>query len=673
MADAKINAQIIVTAQGTDKIKKVGNDLDGLEKRSAKTAGAFEKFSGGLRNVTEGLAAFAPAAAVFKATFDLALEGAQIERTAGTFELLTSQIGTTTAILDDLRRVTGNTVTDLSLIQSANNVIAFGFAETEEEVTKLISTATKLGSVFSDSADPVADFTNLLKNQSIEVLDNFGISSGRVRERIAELTTGVNALDRETAFITATMEEAEKAITKLGLEGDITGDAFTRMSIRAGNFTNSLKVQIASGLEPWAKLVLGDYKRAIDTIIDGNLEMAKATGDFTDFSVVGFRSNVKLNSAAIEASETFEEYAENIDEARRGWRLYNREAFEAFKTTQNFNEALELSDQKLIQQGRNIAQANIARREANRLINTSNDVVLSEIEILRRLDAEKRLQIRNSRTVAEEQLRIEQQNAMERFAIFEQERVQRIELRQSIEAFNQARQQSFTQAFGAELQAEEATTNFTNALLQQAIASGASAENIAVLAVLTGDYSDEQITNALKVAAINQEIERLAEALAAGDINALEARDALNEFKDSLDGLEGTPTNIAGQIDSLTGSANNAETSIRNTSLALDALNGKTTTASVILNGIFNVPSNFQDATQATPLANGGDFSAGERLLVGERGPEIVTFGSSGTVTPNSQITNAPNITIHVNSPMMATPKAIAGAVAQQLGQTMRG
>jgi len=48
--------------------------------------------------------------------------------------------------------------------------------------------------------------------------------------------------------------------------------------------------------------------------------------------------------------------------------------------------------------------------------------------------------------------------------------------------------------------------------------------------------------------------------------------------------------------------------------------------------------------------ADGGDFVAGERMLVGERGPEIVQFDRSGTVIPNHvlnnmRITKKPRIT----------------------------
>ena len=48
-------------------------------------------------------------------------------------------------------------------------------------------------------------------------------------------------------------------------------------------------------------------------------------------------------------------------------------------------------------------------------------------------------------------------------------------------------------------------------------------------------------------------------------------------------------------------------------------------------------------------LANGGTASAGRSYLVGERGPEIFTPKSSGTVIPNDKIGGGGNTNIVVN------------------------
>lgn len=61
----------------------------------------------------------------------------------------------------------------------------------------------------------------------------------------------------------------------------------------------------------------------------------------------------------------------------------------------------------------------------------------------------------------------------------------------------------------------------------------------------------------------------------------------------------------------------------------------------------------------------GGQVKAGDSVLVGERGPEVVTFGSNGMVTPNSQIGGTPNVEIINNGQPVS-------AKAQMDGNTMR-
>lgn len=67
--------------------------------------------------------------------------------------------------------------------------------------------------------------------------------------------------------------------------------------------------------------------------------------------------------------------------------------------------------------------------------------------------------------------------------------------------------------------------------------------------------------------------------------------------------------------------------------------------------------------------AAGGPVSSGKTYLVGERGPELVTMGASGFVTPNNQLGgNAPNyyITVHAahGAPGPAFARAVKDAIA---------
>ncbi len=86
-------------------------------------------------------------------------------------------------------------------------------------------------------------------------------------------------------------------------------------------------------------------------------------------------------------------------------------------------------------------------------------------------------------------------------------------------------------------------------------------------------------------------------------------------------GIIGT---IKGFVDGLISSIASAISSIGNL--------GKTS------GGAAGVAANWRGGSTATPKASGGAFSAGQKLRVGEQGPEEVTFGQSGFVTPNNQL-----------------------------------
>ena len=63
--------------------------------------------------------------------------------------------------------------------------------------------------------------------------------------------------------------------------------------------------------------------------------------------------------------------------------------------------------------------------------------------------------------------------------------------------------------------------------------------------------------------------------------------------------------------------------------------------------------------------AGGGPVSSGKSYVVGERGPELFTPGSSGFVTPNG---GGPNITIYVNG----TAEDVARKIADKIMQTVK-
>lgn len=170
-----------------------------------------------------------------------------LEQTRNTFNTLTATIGASTDAMERMRNATQGMVSDADLMEAGNKLISMGLAKTGEDMEKYTRIASKLGTAMgNDATASLENFSLMLANQSILRLDSFGISSGKVRERIAELTQGVNAVDRETAFMTATMEQAEISMKKLG---DAPLTSGQKMQVAQAKIAN-LKNEIAERMIP---------------------------------------------------------------------------------------------------------------------------------------------------------------------------------------------------------------------------------------------------------------------------------------------------------------------------------------------------------------------------------------------------------------------------------------
>jgi hypothetical protein len=77
-----------------------------------------------------------------------------------------------------------------------------------------------------------------------------------------------------------------------------------------------------------------------------------------------------------------------------------------------------------------------------------------------------------------------------------------------------------------------------------------------------------------------------------------------------------------------------------------------------------------QDLKAYTKRALGGPVNAGQTYLVGERGPETVTFGRSGMVTPNNAL-GGQGINVTINNPVV-TDKRFVDEIGKQLVGTLR-
>lgn len=146
----------------------------------------------------------------------------------------------------------GGSIDRIAAATAATKLFSMGLASTAEEAGKLTETAVTLGAAMGKGPQQAFEqFTLLLANQSILRLDTFGISAGRVRDRMRELAAETPNMTREARFLQATLEQAEVSMKKLELAGFEASSSLDRIRADATNAKIAVGQFLADGLLPW--------------------------------------------------------------------------------------------------------------------------------------------------------------------------------------------------------------------------------------------------------------------------------------------------------------------------------------------------------------------------------------------------------------------------------------
>jgi len=201
---------------------------------------AKENF-GNLGAAIQGALVAVGAAAATKLVAELAQVGAQAQQLRTNFERLSGE--SAAQGLAKLRQETQGLISDDELLSAANKFLVMGLAKSTEEAGKLAKMAAMLGG-------DMQGFALMLANQSIPRLDNYGISAGRVRQRIEELQKAQPGLARETAFMQAVMEEGERAMQRLGDQSQTTMGQMRQVGAAFANLKADIAMMVSEAVAP---------------------------------------------------------------------------------------------------------------------------------------------------------------------------------------------------------------------------------------------------------------------------------------------------------------------------------------------------------------------------------------------------------------------------------------
>lgn len=224
---------------------------------------------------------------------------------------------------------TDGAVSNLEATRQASRFMAMGLAETADEAGKLAEIAVTLGaSMGKGPQQAFEEFALLLANQSIPRLDTFGISAGRTRERINELQEANEGMSRETAFMTAVMEEAEGKLEELEAAGFEATNSIDQLRAEVENAKVGVATFLAEGLVPW---------------IDGIRDVRYALGEHSD--------------ALVTNSDTYEDYLDQIGTVELVVGRLTEEQFELAKAEEEAAEQARIAEASIRDYGGEMQRA----------------------------------------------------------------------------------------------------------------------------------------------------------------------------------------------------------------------------------------------------------------------------------------------------------------------------
>lgn len=218
------------TKSGTAS-QDVARDLQGLDKVSKTVTASWKQLTIAGAAVAGGL----------KLLGDAVEHGLEIKRADDALAAYAGSAEEAERVTDLVVEATERSIPRFAAMQSATRFLAMGLATTGDEAAKLSRIAVTLGtSMGKGPTESIEELSLLLANQSIPRLDTFGVSAGRVRQRMEELAKSSENMNREQRFMAAFMEEAEGKMEQLEDAGYEQGTAIDRLKARWVDFRDTV-------------------------------------------------------------------------------------------------------------------------------------------------------------------------------------------------------------------------------------------------------------------------------------------------------------------------------------------------------------------------------------------------------------------------------------------------
>lgn len=251
-----IEVQVKGTGKAAKKLKTVDQRLAGMAKRAGLAAAAYFGTQGLIRGFQE-----------------VVTQGGKLQQVTKAFDNMGKRLNFTSGALGKFRKAVNFTVDDITLMEKANNAMALGIIQSEDEFADLLDTAQRLGAGLGQDVGPALDsLVTGLGRQSKLMLDNLGImvdTNGAYEtyaKSVGKSTSELDDNEKKIAFNNAAMAEAKRIASEMGDETETAAMKLAATRVEFQNMTADLGNALTPALTSITEKLMLAGKAAADFI-----------------------------------------------------------------------------------------------------------------------------------------------------------------------------------------------------------------------------------------------------------------------------------------------------------------------------------------------------------------------------------------------------------------------
>lgn len=205
---------------------------------------------------------------LMSAGWDMMKEAANFEQQQKSFANLASSYGANSnEIVEQLKKVSSNTISTMTLIEKAGTAMMMGIDP--DKIVKLMEIARATARMTGQSVSQAfSDISLAVGRQSKMILDNLGIivsvdaANKAYAKTLNKTAKELTDVERKQAFLYATVEAGTDLIERLGEQTDTTRDKMDRLSAVVANF----KIQVGLATIALVGLIEKLTDKALDVL-----------------------------------------------------------------------------------------------------------------------------------------------------------------------------------------------------------------------------------------------------------------------------------------------------------------------------------------------------------------------------------------------------------------------